>query len=83
MSDPFQRPEGRTPIVRDRKADVWPWAVGAVFAAVVLGFVVWAMSGQIGGGPHASTTGQADRTAPLTPPANPSVPTLPSKANLD
>jgi hypothetical protein len=77
MSDPFQEPAGRTPIVRDRKASVWPWAVGAAFAAVVLGFVVWTMSGQIGGGPPASTTGQADRTPPVTPPGNPSVPTLP------
>ena len=76
MSDPFQRPAGRTPIVRDRKASVWPWAAGAVFTAVVLGFVIWAMSDQLGGGPP-STTGQADRTAPVTPPGNPSVPTLP------
>jgi hypothetical protein len=77
MSDPFQEPAGRTPIVRDRKASVWPWAVGAAFAAVVLGFAVWTMSGQIGGGPPASTTGEADRTAPVTPPGNPSVPILP------
>ena len=76
MSDPFQRPAGRAPIVRDRQASVWPWAAGAVFTAVVLGFVIWAMSDQIGGGPP-STTGQADRTAPVTPPGNPSVPTLP------
>jgi len=49
-------------------------AVGAVFAAAVLGFAIWAMSGQIGGG-LPGTTGQADRTAPVMPPGNPSVPT--------
>ena len=76
MSDPFQRPTDRRPIIRDREGSVWPWALGAVLAGAILGVVIWATSGQITGGPP-GTTGQADRTAPVTPPGNPSVPSLP------